>query len=68
MMGVVLFAGAVPIIFYSLYYLTLQMTQGIAWTIHLWLGSIFLAGVLGLFVSFLLLSPLSTAGETPSLQ
>jgi dipeptidyl aminopeptidase/acylaminoacyl peptidase len=59
-----LFAFIVPVVFYSLYYLTLQLTQGIAWSIHLWLGSIFLAGITGLFVSFLLVSSLRTARET----
>jgi hypothetical protein len=58
------FALAVPVIFYSLYFLLLQLTQGIDWTIHLWLGSIFLAGLSGLFVSFLLAPPLRKAGET----
>jgi Tol biopolymer transport system component len=58
------FAFAVPVIFYSLYFLLLQLTQGIDWTIHLWLGSIFLAGLSGLFVSFLLVPPLRKVGET----
>ncbi len=58
-----LFAALVPVVLYSLYYLTLQISGGIAWTIHLWLGSILLAGIVGLFVSFLLVSPLRTAAE-----
>jgi len=56
-----LFAFIVPVLLYALYFLALQMTQGIEWTIHLWLGSIFMAGIIGLFVSFLTVSPLSTA-------
>lgn len=45
-----LFAFIVPVLLYALYFLALQMTQGIEWTIHLWLGSIFMAGIIGLFV------------------
>jgi len=58
-----LFAFAAPVIFYSLYYLMVELTQGIAWTIHFWLGSIFMAGIVGLFVSFLLVLPLRTVDE-----
>ena len=53
-----------PVVLYALYFLALQLTQGIDWTIHLWLGSIFMAGLIGLFVSFLTVVPLSTT-ETP---
>ncbi len=51
-----LFAFIVPVLFYALYFLVLQLTQGIGWTIHLWLGSIFMAGITGLLVSFLILA------------
>jgi hypothetical protein len=53
-----LFAFSVPLVLYGLYYLNIQLTQGIGWTIHLWLGSMFMAGIIGMFVSFLLVSPL----------
>ena len=52
-----LFAFIVPVVLYGLYFLALQLTQGIGWTIHLWLGAIFMAGLMGLFVSFLTLPP-----------
>jgi len=52
-----LFAFIVPVLLYALYFLALQMTKGIEWTIHLWLGSIFMAGIIGLFVGFLTASP-----------
>jgi hypothetical protein len=55
------FAFAVPAVLYSLYFLALQLTGGIAWTIHLWMGAIFLAGVAGIFVSFLIAPPFVSA-------
>jgi hypothetical protein len=58
-----LFAFAVPAVFYSLYFLALQLTGGIEWTIHLWMGAIFLAGVAGAFVSFMVASPFPSAVE-----
>ena len=56
-----LFAFSAPVLLYALYFLTLQMTKGIEWTIHLWLGSIFMVGIIGLFVGFLTASPSTTA-------
>ncbi len=52
------FAFLAPAVLYALYFAALAMSRGIFWTIHLWLGSIFMAGITGLFVSFLLLFPL----------
>lgn len=51
------FAFAVPAIYYAFYFATLGLTQGITWSIHLWLGSIFLSGVAGLLLSYVLLAP-----------
>lgn len=51
------FAFATPVLFYLLYFATLNITQGIVWSIHLWLGSCILAGVIGLVLSFVLLPP-----------
>jgi len=57
-----IFAFLVPLIFYSLYFVSAQLTQGrIGWSIHLWVGSAFVAGVAGLLVSFLLVSPFREA-------
>jgi hypothetical protein len=41
------------------------VTQGIAWSIHLWLGAIALAGATGLLLTFPL-APASTAGAGPA--
>ena len=53
-----IFAFAAPVVYYSLYFLVIQLTGGIGWTIHLWMGSIFLAGAIGVLLSYLLIPPL----------
>jgi Tol biopolymer transport system component len=57
--GIVAFL--IPGIVFALYFATLMMTGGIGWTIHLWLGAIFTAGIIGLF-----LDELSRAARTRS--
>lgn len=52
-----LFACCVPALLTALYFLVLHLTQGVDWTIHLWLGTIFITGIVGLFVGFLMVSP-----------
>lgn len=49
-----LFVFLVPAIYYSSYFLVVMLTQGIAWSIHLWIGSIVLAGVVGVLLSYLM--------------
>jgi hypothetical protein len=51
------FSAAVPVIYYSLYFATLGLTLGITWSIHLWLGSIVLSGVVGFLLSYVLVAP-----------
>jgi TolB protein len=46
----VVIAFAIPASFCLAYFATLQLTGGIVWTIHLWLGAIVLAGVIGLLI------------------
>jgi len=53
-----LFAISVPVLLYALYFLALQLTQGIGWSIQLWLGALVLAGLGGWLVSFLFVSAL----------
>lgn len=50
-----LFGFLVPVVFYALYFGALQLTVGIGWTIHVWTGAIFLAGVVGLLLSALII-------------
>ncbi|GHO49691.1 hypothetical protein [Ktedonospora formicarum] len=52
-----LFAAVVPIILYSLYFLAVFLIGGVWWSIHLWTGGIALAGVVGWFMSLLLVPP-----------
>jgi Tol biopolymer transport system component len=49
-----LIAFAIPSLFYVAYFATLAVTTGIGWTIHLWLGAILLAGVIGLALNALM--------------
>jgi Tol biopolymer transport system component len=58
-----LFAFAVPLVFYGLYFLDLLLTNGIGWSIHLWMGSAVLAGVVGLLLSYLLVPPLASTEQ-----
>jgi hypothetical protein len=55
-----LFAFALPATFYLCYFLALMLTEGIAWSVHLWVGSIMLAGITGWLLSYLLLPPRSS--------
>jgi len=52
-----LFAVALPTILYALYFATLELTGGIWWSINLWAGAIFLAGIVGWLLSFAFLPP-----------
>ncbi|HLZ80580.1 MAG TPA: hypothetical protein VKP04_03040 [Ktedonobacteraceae bacterium] len=60
-----LFAFIVPSMLYLLYFLTLMLTTGVVWTIHLWLGSTIVAGIAGWLLSYLLVPP-QIPGETNS--
>jgi hypothetical protein len=57
------FAFAAPLIVGSLYFVAGQITAGIAWSIHLWAGSIVLMGGVGLLISYVSVPP-PMAGET----
>jgi hypothetical protein len=48
-----LFAFLVPAIQFALFFISMISTTGIWWSVHLWTGSIFLAGVVGFLLSFL---------------
>jgi hypothetical protein len=59
------FAALVPMIVFALYFLAAQLTIGIIWTIHLWAGSIVIAGAIGFLLS-LLVAPLVTTPASSS--
>lgn len=52
-----IFAFTVPIVLYLLYFLSLKLTTGVYWTIHLWLGSTFITGIVGFLLCLLLVPP-----------
>ena len=60
-----LFSIGLPPIVYSCYFLTLGVTGGIGWSIHLWLGTIVVSGIVGLLLSVLVVPP---AGLTETLD
>lgn len=49
-----IFGFAVPFSYFLLYFAILIASHGIRWSIHVWLGMAFLAGLVGLLISFLL--------------
>jgi hypothetical protein len=48
-----LLATLLPMVVYGTYFATLALAGGMWWTIHLWGGAIFLAGVVGLLLAIL---------------
>ncbi len=52
-----LFAFTTPFAFFLIYFAALLLTSGIWWRVHMWLGAPFLAGVVGLGLSYLLVPP-----------
>jgi hypothetical protein len=51
------FGIGVPAVFYAGYFVTLIVTGGVWWSLPLWTGGIFLAGAVGLLVSYLVFPP-----------
>jgi hypothetical protein len=52
-----LFAFAVPVVINGMYFLGLAVIKGVSWSIHLWAGSIVMAGIIGLMLSYVLVPP-----------
>ena len=48
--GDALVAFLIPAMFFALYFATVAATGGLGWSVHLWLGAIVIAGIIGLFV------------------
>lgn len=48
--GDAIVAFLIPAIVFALYFGTLMMTGGIGWSLHMWLGAIVIAGIIGLFL------------------
>lgn len=48
------FAFLLPVIFTAAYFGTIELAAAVRWSIHVWSGAIFLAGVLGALLSYLM--------------
>lgn len=55
-----IFAFFTPIVINSIYFLSLAAIKGIAWTVHLWVGSIVMSGIVGLLLSYMLVPPMGS--------
>lgn len=51
------FAFGAPALYYVAYFIGVQATGGVGWTIHMWTGAIVLAGLVGLLLSYLIAAP-----------
>jgi hypothetical protein len=50
-----------PVLYYAQYFITISMVERIPWSIHVWSGSIFIAGVVGMSMALLnLINPPTT--------
>jgi hypothetical protein len=56
-----LFAFAVPFVMVLAFFAILIVTSGIWWRIHMWLGLSFIAGIIGLFMSYVAVPPAAPA-------
>lgn len=54
------FAFIVPTVLFSLYFATLGLIEGIAWTVHVWTGAIVLPGLVGWLESYLVVPIMDT--------
>lgn len=46
------FGVAVPLVLFALYFLTVALGPGLAWSTHVWAGAVVSAGLVGLLVSY----------------
>lgn len=63
-----LFSFAIPAMLYTLYFASLAFSRNIWWSVHLWLGTIILAGVTGLLLSYAFVPPAGTDDPNPDTQ
>lgn len=52
-----IFGFAVPALYILLYFVALMVVREVRWTVHLWAGSVMLAGLVGLCLSYLVVAP-----------
>jgi hypothetical protein len=58
-----LFAAGVPLLWSGVYVLALHLTHGVWWTMHVWAGTIGVAGLVGWLVSSLVVPPPGPTAE-----
>jgi hypothetical protein len=58
------YAFAVPVVLAAAYFAGLALTTGIAWSPHLWLGTVVYCGLVGWLLSYLVLPPRLQTGAT----
>ncbi len=61
-----LFAFLMPTAVYLLYFLGTELAKGLAWSIHMWMGTAALAGIVGLLLSYLVVPPPVPESAAPS--
>jgi hypothetical protein len=62
-----IYAFSVPAVLYALYFATLQLNGGVSWTLPFWSGTVVITGLVGLFLSYLML-PAPGLAVTPAEQ
>jgi hypothetical protein len=63
-----IFAALTPFIWAAFYFAAVESIAGIPWSIHLWAGTIFEAGVVGWLISYLIVPPQIPAGAGRSVD
>ncbi len=61
-----IFAFVMPVVTYSVYFAALASLKGVHWSLPIWTGAIVEAGVVGLLLSYVLVSPLLVGPGRPS--
>jgi hypothetical protein len=51
------FSFTTPALYYLTHFIALELTEGIWWSIHMWMGVVLLSGVVGLFLSYAIWPP-----------
>jgi len=57
-------AFLIPSLFFACYFVTVAATDGLGWSVHLWLGAIVIAGIIGLFMDELGRRPVGQGAAT----
>jgi hypothetical protein len=56
------FAFVAPASLFAVYFLALGATEGLSWSIHLWMGATLQAEAVGLLLSYMLVPPPTQGG------